>query len=542
MNQTIPSSRHHSLDCVRASAMLLGVYYHAILFAGMVGGGGPFGPPGMAGGAGSMLFQEWLHSFRMPLFFLVSGFLCRMMYRKYGPRRYLERRWWRIGVPLLVGVFTFVPLYLVTMQLIGGGPGGPPPGPRGGAGPDWSGPGAPPPGGRDMPGRSGREGPGGPGMSRPPGPPPAWGMEAGPSESLRGAGEPPGAPGGPGGPPGGLGGGPFGPPGVVSQWLFGAYARYFTLQHLWFLWYLLVFATFTPAAAGLAEWAIGRRVPGLLDRASEALLRLDLLPLALALVGAPTLRLAGGGFGGWSLGLAAGIGRGFPDFVFHPEWDMPFYLCDFLVGWWLHRERAGLAQVAARWLPSLAIGTAAHAAAGFLSMAYGRRTTLPSYAFIQAAGYSLYAVGSAYTAFGFLGFFQRYLDRPTRAGRYLADTAFWIYLVHQPLLLPVLKVIVPLGLPWWLQALAASTLASAAALVLYELVVKPTPLVALFGPARASKLAQASSESASDRSGGSAEGEGPGEDRSPPIAEGDPGYNLERLGVEPEAGARASLG
>ena len=83
------SRRYDALDCVRAAAMLLGVYYHALLFSGMMGGGGPPGPVGMGGS--SMRFQEWLHSFRMPLFFMVSGFFCRMMLQKYGTRRYTLR-------------------------------------------------------------------------------------------------------------------------------------------------------------------------------------------------------------------------------------------------------------------------------------------------------------------------------------------------------------------------------------------------------------------------------------------------------------------
>ncbi|WP_165232436.1 acyltransferase family protein [Aquisphaera insulae] len=524
MSEAVSSPRYNALDCVRGSAMLLGVYYHAILFAGMVGGGrgGPGGPPG----GGSMVFQEWLHSFRMPLFFLVSGFFCRMMYQKYGLRRYLERRWWRIGVPLLVGLFTFVPLYLLSFQFFGGGPGGPggpPPSMRDGGDPAWRGPGGPPPQGFEM------AGPDGPRLGPPMGPPPgAVGGPGGPG------GGPPRGPGGPGR------GGPFGPPGVVSEWLFGPYARYFALNHLWFLWYLLLFATFAPAVAWLADVTVGRRAAGAIDPAGLTLLRLDLIPLLLGLASIPALRLASGGFGGgWSLGMAAGIGRGFPDFLFHLEWDMPFYLSYFLVGWWLHRERAGLADVAKRWLPSLAIGTMAQAVAGLLSMAQGRPPAGSSSSLIPAAGISLYAVGSAYTAFGFLGFFQRYLDRPTRAGRYLADTAFWIYLVHQPLLAPVLKVIVPLGLPWWLQALAASTLASAAGLVLYELIVKPTPLAALFGPARASKIAQTTAEPAAECPGldGGGEADGVGS-----ILASDPGYNLERIGVESmsDAGSPAS--
>ena len=54
---------------------------------------------------------------------------------------------------------------------------------------------------------------------------------------------------------------------------------------------------------------------------------------------------------------------------------------------------------------------------------------------VRVVAYALYCLGSASTAFAFLGFFLRYFDRPSRAWRYLADTALWVYLVHQPLVL-----------------------------------------------------------------------------------------------------------
>ena len=99
--------------------MLLGVFYHALLFNGMVAGGPrpPLGPGSARSGfSGEMFTQEYLHSFRMPLFFIVSGFFCHMMLLKYGPRRYYARRGFRIGVPLLIGMFTFVPLYVLARE------------------------------------------------------------------------------------------------------------------------------------------------------------------------------------------------------------------------------------------------------------------------------------------------------------------------------------------------------------------------------------------------------------------------------------------
>src|ERR1700756_1327205 len=77
------SRRYHALDRVRAVAMLLGVVYHTILVRMFVGGFPP-GPPGASSPDLSRWLSDWLHSFRMPLFFLISGFFGRMMLEKYG--------------------------------------------------------------------------------------------------------------------------------------------------------------------------------------------------------------------------------------------------------------------------------------------------------------------------------------------------------------------------------------------------------------------------------------------------------------------------
>ena len=76
--------------------MLLGVAWHA----GPWFGSGPV-----------PAFMEWLHSFRMPMFMFISGFFSCMMLAKHGIYRYFTRRWLRIGIPMLIGLFTFMPIY-----------------------------------------------------------------------------------------------------------------------------------------------------------------------------------------------------------------------------------------------------------------------------------------------------------------------------------------------------------------------------------------------------------------------------------------------
>jgi hypothetical protein len=86
-------TRYHSLEGLRAAAMLLAVAWHAVQGSR---------PETVA------TVMDWLHSFRKPLFMLISGFFGHMMLVKYGLGRDLTKRWWRVGMPMLIGLFSFM--------------------------------------------------------------------------------------------------------------------------------------------------------------------------------------------------------------------------------------------------------------------------------------------------------------------------------------------------------------------------------------------------------------------------------------------------
>ena len=177
---------------------------------------------------------------------------------------------------------------------------------------------------------------------------------------------------------------------------------------------------------------------------------------------------------GWSLGLSPSIFRGFPDFLLHFDREMAFYFIFFLWGWWLHREREALPALGRAWLPSLVLGMIAFVAATSLADAYVRRPDVPGYAMTRAVGYTLYSLGSALTSVAFLGAFLRYLDRPSRTWRYLADTALWVYLIHQPLVIFGLALLPALAPRMVGPDRGRLALSVAAALLLYEAIVRPT--------------------------------------------------------------------
>lgn len=94
--------RWHHLDALRGFAMLLGIGLHASLsfFPG-------FWIVADATADSANWFDEFFHAvhgFRMPLFFLLSGFFTMMLWRRRGPRRLIRQRLERILLPLAIFV------------------------------------------------------------------------------------------------------------------------------------------------------------------------------------------------------------------------------------------------------------------------------------------------------------------------------------------------------------------------------------------------------------------------------------------------------
>jgi peptidoglycan/LPS O-acetylase OafA/YrhL len=98
-------ARRHDLDALRAFAMLLGIALHASLsFTGYPWLVTDLKPSGIFLG----LFAA-IHGFRMPLFFLVSGFFTMMLWRQRGMKALIKQRFLRVFVPCMIGLATFVP-------------------------------------------------------------------------------------------------------------------------------------------------------------------------------------------------------------------------------------------------------------------------------------------------------------------------------------------------------------------------------------------------------------------------------------------------
>ncbi|MGI9645208.1 MAG: acyltransferase family protein [Ilumatobacteraceae bacterium] len=96
------STRWHDLDALRGFAMLLGIALHASLsfFPG-------FWVVVDSTADSDNWFDEFFHAvhgFRMPLFFLLSGFFTMMLWRRRGPGQLMQQRLKRIALPLAIFV------------------------------------------------------------------------------------------------------------------------------------------------------------------------------------------------------------------------------------------------------------------------------------------------------------------------------------------------------------------------------------------------------------------------------------------------------
>ena len=107
--------RYYSLDALRGIMMMLGIVLHASQWYVTEP---PGGLPMPLDDSRSYLFDiimHFIHSFRMPLFFVLAGFFTSLLVGKRSFRGTYINRLQRILVPLLLAIVTILPLTLVFM-------------------------------------------------------------------------------------------------------------------------------------------------------------------------------------------------------------------------------------------------------------------------------------------------------------------------------------------------------------------------------------------------------------------------------------------
>lgn len=257
-------------------------------------------------------------------------------------------------------------------------------------------------------------------------------------------------------------------------------AGLFTGSHLWFLYYLMLITTLTLAVHGLIKLIIRRpnetrAGESWSQHADASVAWIARSPWALAVLIVPTAAAL------WGMRF---WGMDTPDQSLRPNLPvLAIYGGCFMLGWLFARQPGTIAQFGRlSWTNLiLAIGS------GWAVMRLSGVQADPSdpHYFAAHVGFVISYATLMWTLVSFtLGFFRKFLDHPHSVVRYVADSSYWMYLVHLPIVVWLQVAVAELNAPWWLKLTGISLATIAIALVTYDLFVRSTFLGALLNGRR----------------------------------------------------------
>ena len=96
----IPAQREYFLDSIRAWLMLLGIPFHiSLIYSSHVWHVNSAEPSWWL-----TLFNDFIHSFRMQVFFVISGYFSYMLFLRYPLKKWWTVRVERVGIPMLTAI------------------------------------------------------------------------------------------------------------------------------------------------------------------------------------------------------------------------------------------------------------------------------------------------------------------------------------------------------------------------------------------------------------------------------------------------------
>ncbi|WP_321477182.1 acyltransferase family protein [uncultured Paludibaculum sp.] len=363
------SERFHAFDALRASMMLLGVALHSATAYSTFPDVWWLKDPVTSHWLDAFLL--FLHSFRLPAFFVMSGFFAALLIGRRGWQGFLENRAARLGLPFLLGMLFLYPVlkvasvfcYFLVRQ------------------------------------------------------PDAW------NRTLGWLGE-------------------------------GRLERAIEPMHLWFLeilmWLCLAAA---PLAPRLTRW-LGRTW-------FRSVLTNRFAPLFWGLLTFLTL-----------LPMEFGILDTPHNFAPHFR-IIGAYAVFFAFGWGLYCHRESLPLLRSAGWPHVALALLfTFFTIGAIDRQVANRAVRDWPAFLATCA------GTALTAwfmiFGLIGLFLRYCSQPSARHRYLSDSAYWLYIVHPPVLVALQIPMMPLPWPAEVKALIGLFAAVPILLASYHYFVRST--------------------------------------------------------------------
>lgn len=106
--------REYFLDSIRAWLMLLGVPFHLSLIYSSQN----WSVNSPAPSEWLTLLNEFIHAFRMQVFFVISGYFSYMLFLRYSPGHWLKVRVERVGIPMLAAIpLITLPQFFILKEL-----------------------------------------------------------------------------------------------------------------------------------------------------------------------------------------------------------------------------------------------------------------------------------------------------------------------------------------------------------------------------------------------------------------------------------------
>ena len=257
----------------------------------------------------------------------------------------------------------------------------------------------------------------------------------------------------------------------------------FPLTHLWFLYLLLILYGLTLGCrAVVLRLDRSGRFRGRADAVLASIVESPLAPLALAIPSALALAFVGP----W----AKWFGVPTPDNSLLPNIPaLVSYFTAFGFGWLLHRQPGLINTWARRWPLNLAL------ALGFTALCLSMAGVAPLMA-LEPIGPQRALFAGAYSlatwtwTFAVIGLALRFLSDHSPARRYIADSSYWLYLIHLPIVMAVQAAVAKFDLPAELKILLVLGVAFPLMFASYQLMVRHTFIGAILNGRRAPKVAR----------------------------------------------------
>jgi len=241
-------------------------------------------------------------------------------------------------------------------------------------------------------------------------------------------------------------------------------AGIFAGSHLWFLYYLvLITALVLAVRASLSTTGSWQAV--MVRRADALVAWLANSPVSFVILAVPTAA---------ALWFMRFWGMDTPEKSLLPHIPaLAIYGGFFVLGWMLSRQRELISEFA-RLTPQRWILAGLSIAAILLLGEIERDPGHPHY----VAAHIAYAVSYALTMWSLvfltIGVFRKLCPRPNPFVRYVADSSYWMYLIHLPIVVWLQVAVAELPLHWSLKLAFISTVTIALSLLTYDLFVRST--------------------------------------------------------------------